>query len=295
MFMGSHPDVASLGELNMLGKVLSVERPCTCGAPLRTCAAWRDVFDRLQQEVGIDMPADPYGFHLWHVRARFNVDRARQTASYERRAKLINACLYARRLLPASFGDYVPLPGSVKVAVENKMRLLGDIARVWGVQVVVDSSKNALEAIELARRWPDAVRVVLLMRDGRGVYYSHRTTGADKDASLRSWVHYYSRSAPLLQRHVPAQQLMCLRYEDFASNPKESARSLCDWLGLSPFSGMATLSGSAWHMVDGNETRFSAEKGIRLDERWRAGLVNDELSHFEAAAGALNRRLGYVT
>lgn len=295
MFMGSHGEVASLGELNMLGKVLSVGRRCTCGASLRSCAAWKGVFDELQKESNVDLSLDPYALPLWHVRARFNVDHQRQTALYELRAKLINASLYARRLWPSVIGDMLPLPKSVENAINNKMSLLATIARTWNVRVVVDSSKNALEAIELARRWPELVRVVVLTRDGRGVYYSHRTTGMNRETSLRSWTHYYSRSLPLLRRHVPTSQLICVRYEDFASNPKETAQTMCNWLGLQPsVETMSELACSVWHMVDGNETRFDVGKSIRLDERWRTELNGAEADYFEAVAGALNRRLGYV-
>jgi hypothetical protein len=294
MFMGTHPAVASLGELNMLGNVLSIGRPCSCGVPLASCVEWGEVFSRVQSARGIALDRHPYDLALWHARARFHVDRARQTAAYERMATLKNAWLRLRLALPAALGDTLPLAPGVSRAVVNKMFLYESIASAWGKPVLVDSSKNALEAIELARRWPQRVRVVLLMRDGRGVYFSHRTTGFERADSVNGWLTYYRRSAPLLRRHVPAAQLMDLRYENFAARPQATADRLCDWLALPRHPEMACMKGRHWHMVAGNETRFAPTKTIHLDERWRTGLVGDEARYFEDRAGGLNRELGYL-
>jgi hypothetical protein len=47
-------------------------------------------------------------------------------------------------------------------------------------------------------------------------------------------------------------------------------------------------------MVTGNDTRFSVDKGLNADERWKTELVGDELAYFEKHAGQLNRALGYL-
>jgi hypothetical protein len=39
--------------------------------------------------------------------------------------------------------------------------------------------------------------------------------------------------------------------------------------------------------------RLDATSEIRLDERWRDSLTADDLSEFDAVAGALNRQYGY--
>lgn len=293
MFLGSHRDVASLGELNMLGKVLSVGRPCTCGQILRDCPAWRGVFDRLNGATGVDLRVDPYGLPLWKARARFNIDRSHQTPAFERRVRIMHAALQLRQRVALWTGYLLPAPASVRAAVRGKMAVYEAISSAWGRRVLVDSSKNALEAIELARTFPDRVRVLLLTRDGRGVFFSHRSTGMDEPTSLRSWLTYYQRNAPLLQASLPTRQLMTLRYETFAGDPVTTGRRLCEWLGLEVNPMMANLDGGHWHMVDGNETRFTAGKGVRLDDRWRQGLVGDDAAYFSAHGARLNRALGY--
>lgn len=294
MFLGSHAEVASLGELNMLGKVLSVGRPCTCGVILRDCPSWQLVFSRLQSTTGVDLRSDPYDLPIWKARARYNIDRAHQNLAFEGQVRLTHAVLQFRQRLVQWTGLRLPAPGAVRTAVKNKMAIYEAIASAWSSPVVVDSSKNALEAIELAHTYPDRVRVLLLTRDGRGVYLSHRTTGMDPPTSLRSWLTYYRRNAPLLKAALPTHQLLTLRYETFAADPVGTGQRLCDWLGLAADAKMASLAGSHWHMVDGNETRFAAGQGVRLDERWRQGLVGDDAAYFAAHGASLNRVLGYV-
>lgn len=294
MYLGSHPEIASLGEINMLGKALRMDRPCSCGELVRDCPAWAKVFDHYKQHEGLDLLDDPYALKLWEARAKFFIDAAHQTPAFERRFRAKVLWMRARRALPSVWGDRLPLPPGYAQMLDNKMALYAAVSKQWNRKVIVDSSKNAMEAIELARRWPSRVKVVLLFRDGRGVYLSHRTTGFERDESLQSWQSYYRRYAPLVRRFVPKECLITLRYEAFAAEPERVGRDICGQLGLQYHDAMPRLNGGDWHMVDGNRTRLFPGRGLRLDERWKAELAGDELAFFEGRAGALNRELGYA-
>lgn len=293
MFLGGHPQMASLGEINLLGKAIKLDQQCTCGAPLRTCPSWRDVYARIREARGIDMVADPYGFELWNQRARVVVDREHQDAKYEAAFKVRKAWLEVRTRLPAVVRHRLPLPGRLGEALVNKMDLYQAVSQAWQRPVIVDSSKNPWEASELARRWPEQVKVVLLTRDGRGVFLSRRTSGFSHAESVGGWRVYYQRALPLLTREVPAGHLLQLRYEDFASDPDGVGRRLCDFIGVPFAPDMLELSRGERHMVNGNKTRFAPQRGIQLDERWKTQLQGDDLSFFERTGGPMNRRLGY--
>lgn len=293
MFLGGHPAVASLGEVNLIGKALRLNQACTCGVRLADCPAWRLTFRQLREHTGIDMELDPYACRLWDARARVIVDRDRQTPAFERAVKMRKAWLMLRLALPASLRGVTPLPPSLARALDHKQALCEAVAQAWGRPVVVDSSKNPWEALELARRWPDRVTVLLLTRDGRGVYHSRRSSGFSRDESVSGWRVYYRRALPLLRREVPSACLFELRYEDFAADPAAAGRRLCAAVGLDFDERMLDLAAAERHMVNGNDTRFSPQRGVRLDERWRTELAPDELAYFQQAAGALNARLGY--
>jgi hypothetical protein len=293
MFLGGHPKATSLGELNLIGKALKLGQMCTCGAVLAGCPAWNRVFDDIRANTGIHIPADPYAYRLWNARARVVVDREHQNLAFEAAFKVRKAWLLGRSRLPAALRYRVPLPSSLEQSLSNKMALYASIARAWGRDVIVDSSKNPWEAVELVRRWPDQVKVVLLTRDGRGVYLSRRGSGSSRHESVDGWRTYYRRVQPLLRREVDATNLVELRYEDFATRPGDVGRQLCGVVGLDYNANMVELGAGERHMVNGNETRFKPQKGIRLDERWRQELAGDEMAYFEQHGGALNAQLGY--
>lgn len=294
MFLGGHPSVASLGELNFLGKALRLGQACTCGAEVRACPAWSQVMADVADRTRHDLRADPYALRLWDARATVQVDRAHQSPGYERSLRLRKAWLALRASLPEPLKPAAPLPPVLSTALRNKWTLVESLARSWQVPVLVDSSKNPWEAVELARQHPRRVMVVLLTRDGRGVYHSRRRSGFSREQSVEGWRGYYRQAIPLLESHLQPDQWVRLRYEDFAARPEETGRRLCQALHLDYVPEMTELSRAQRHMVNGNDTRFRPERGIHLDERWRTDLDAEELAYFVRAAGGLNTRLGYV-
>ncbi len=293
MFMGGHSQVASLGQINVVGKAISVDSKCSCGSELRACVQWRKVFDAIQSSHGIDMTKDPYAFKLWDALAFQLIDHRRQTYTYRLAVALRKAWMEGRDHLPQSLRKHFPIPPTLLEALHNKMDLFRIISRCWDKVVIVDSSKNVREAVELHQRWPDLVKVVQLTRDGRGVYLSRRSSGFSQSESAEAWVSYYRRALPLLENYIAPGSLHKIRYEDLASDPEKTGRVLCDFIGISFEPEMLDLSRSTRHLVGGNTTRFAPGKGIKLDERWRTELQGEELNFFNRVGGELNHRLGY--
>lgn len=293
MFLGGHSQVASLGELGFLNKDLSVDEFCSCGQKLRECSAWGSVFDRLGKNAP-DLRQSPYALRLWDAIAYDKIDHAIQTPMFKIASRLRNLWLDLREAVPAALRPLFPIPPIRQRALQNKIALYNAIAASWNKRLLVDSSKNPHEAMELYRRWPDRVRIVLVVRDGRGVFLSRLTSGFGRNDSLKGWRNYYRRALRILDTGVPASNLLKLRYEDFASKPDDFGRRLCEFCGLDFESQMLDLGAATRHMVNGNDTRFKAGRGIYLDERWRTQLSVGDLEYFLRKGGAMNSRLGYT-
>ena len=101
LLISSHSEAAGVGELRMLSErkrragLRRNDRPCTCGAKLRTsCAFWRAVFDRTTQEVGrgfddLDVFDDTHNHAVLDAihacsGARFLVDSSKRNDRLER-------------------------------------------------------------------------------------------------------------------------------------------------------------------------------------------------------------------
>jgi hypothetical protein len=291
MFLGGHPQAASLGEANFLAKVIRLGERCSCGALVRECADWQAVYERLAPW-GFDVHR-PYRFRLWDAVAWNTVDKEFQTPAFMAKVRTRGAWMRVRDFIPKSLQDVCPIPRALSKALVNKFRLYEAVSAAWDKQLIVDSSKNVREAVELFRRRPDCVRIVLLTRDGRGVYLSRRSSGRDRDESVKGWLTYYQRALELLERHVPSSARMQVKYEDVAQEPKRVGEALCRFAGLEFDDGMLKLDSVVRHMVNGNNTRFAPGKGIALDERWRRDLEPGELTYFAGRGGRMNAALGY--
>lgn len=294
MFLGGHSAIASLGEVNFLGNAIRLDQFCSCGRPFNRCDYWRLIFDRLKHETGIDLLRQPYAYPLWDARARVIVDHDYQDWLFHTRFYVKRAWLGIRDKLPDGLHYKCPIPPSYSSALQNKMRLVSIISEEWDKKIVVDSSKNPWEAQELSIRFPGQVLIVFVVRDGRGVYFSKRTSGFSKSDSIKGWRRYYRNALPKLLKRVPKSCLLIMKYEDLASRPEYWGSEICSRVGITYEPKMMDLNSNVRHMASGNDTRFLAAKGIRLDERWRRDLTNREFEYFEKHAGNLNRELGYA-
>lgn len=290
MFLGGHSQAASLGEVNFLGKALALKQTCACGAGVCNCGQWTKVFEDLLASTGCDLREDPYAFRLWDMLDGIAVDRRKQTMAYKSAVYFGRAWLDLRHRTR----NLLPMLPSQAAALRNKCLLFDSIARQWGKRVLIDSSKSVREAIELYRYIPGRVRIILLTRDGRGVFLSNRRSKMNRRESVAGWLKYYRRAIPLVQTQIGSSDLFTLRYEDLATEPEKLGKELCQFLDL-PFEGrMLDLAATTRHIVDGNDTRFAASKGIKLDEKWRTQLTPGDLAHFNRFGLEMNKRLGYL-
>jgi len=297
--LGMHPRAANLGEVSLLPKLLAKAEPCTCGALLAACAAWRPVFELLARQEHVDMRTSPYGFFLGDaIKSSIGaglVDTEHQTR-WRMAVARIRGAADSLALLAAPHRillRLLTLP-SISASVDNTIRLYEVAAEALGRHLIVDASKLPKKAVHLYLRDPARVRILQLVRDGRGVLAS-RTRYMSAENAAGRWMHYQKLAQRLLGRWVPEQHKRVLRYEEFATDPTLHARRLCEWLGIEFVPGMLELGGErAIHSAGGNPARFSLSRGIGPpDERWRSILSAEQLERFERVAGALNRELGY--
>lgn len=294
LLLGGHSKVTSLGEFSFFGKALALNQPCGCGSNLLDCAAWAQVLQRVQEERHVDLRETPYAMRQWDARAVRVVDKNQQTPAYLLARKLRSQWMSLRSSVPAGVRSFVPMPQSLRVGLDNTFYLYDVIRDTWGCQVVVDSSKNIQKALSLYERDPEHVRVVLLTRDGRGVFHSRLKTGLSLKASIEPWVRYHSQAEKQLGRHLSPDHLRAVRYEDLATDTQSVLEQMCDFLGLPFETQMIDLSAGERHIVNGNRNATSSRnEGVRFDENWRKGLSASELAFFERKGGRLNCHLGY--
>lgn len=257
------------------------------------CGFWRPVVDALGERLGVDLWARLYALDLGFIRSVADVDRSRQTRSYLiRRGPFVK---WVDLLLDLG-ADVRTGPGlaSYRRMVEHNA-LLHDVLRTTSAgALVVESSKGFRYGIGQYQIYPHSARFVPLSRDGRGVMASMMRSGRSREYAVRQWVNYYTQALKWLERRVDAADVMRVRYEELAAAPRDVLKRLEAFCGLPAHDWPQDMRiATDQHPLDGNPMRKAAPAAIRLDERWRAELSQDDLRYFGQTAAAICRRLGY--
>jgi hypothetical protein len=291
LLLGSHRSAISLGEITQLPKNLALDTLCSCGARVHECELWGEVVARLSRTPRFAKIRErPYDLYLGLFEAGTVIDVRRQTPLRKLYRRLVYAAAYARwrtGLLPAAVT--APLASGAR----NKHELYRTVAAVAARPVLIDSSKHYLEAVSLYRSAPERTKVVLLVRDGRAVFYSGRKRGKPRRQALNAWLLSNRRALRMLESQIPPRALLRVSYESLAADPARELARICEFIGVGFDAGMLDFRARTHHILSGNDMRLSSGAAIRPDTAWRERLDRNDLAYFERRAGALNRALGY--
>ena len=284
--IGAQPRIESLGEAWKLPTTWvapDTDRPCACGAEIRACPFWADVRRAWADRVGDD-DVDAYVAGM----LRFQGGRS----AWPR--------LLANRLRPsAAFRDYL----------RRNLALYEAVVEVGGKPVIVESSLSPRRALALAMTPGVELYLVHLVRDGRGVIWSHRNPAKAKlrrsfrpapTAEItRYWVSANLQSS-YVSRCLPPDRRMRLRYEDFAADPDSALARIGRFVGedlstlLTP-EGAIRQPAPTRHTPGGNRVRLLREVQVRPDAGWVEHLPAADRAVFWRWAGWLARRYGYTS
>jgi len=305
MLLGAHPEVATVGELKAtsLGEVNRYR--CSCGMLIRQCSFW--------QRVSTEMETRGHSFDI--TRANTNVlgvdsRYARRLLRPLHRGLTTEAIRDALLNLSRRWRDHL------RETQRRNVALIQSVREVTGARLVVDSSKVGLRLKYLLRLGDLDIRIIRLIRDGRGVALTYMRPGEFADASndarrgggsgvgggaiqgrpnMRAAAREWRRSneeAEAILAALPPSQSLEVRYEDLCTDPPRTLRTICAFLDIDPDRLVFAFRSVEQHVV-GNGMRLDETSEVRLDERWRTALNETELREFDAVAGRLNRRYGY--
>lgn len=285
VILGSHPCIEGVGELtNLVEQGWDQAHYCSCGERVPSCSFWKEVRREWAARLGGDEDLERYSA-LQH---RFEPLRRRPWAAL------------SGGFRTAAFDDFSRRTAALFAAIRT----------VSGKPVVADSSKNPLRALALEQMPGIDLRVVHLVRDGRGVAQSlKRSYGKDVRQGIQRdmpgrpvwrsalfWL-LVNRLADRLRRTVAPERSLLLRYEDLTADPGEALRRVGDVVGLDVLPLIEALAGEealpTGHVVAGNRLRMARAVRLRLDEEWRRSLSARDQRIFSRIAGADLRRYGY--
>lgn len=305
MLLASHEQIATVGELKLsreaLGNIDSYR--CSCGELIRQCRFWQTVKQGMKAG-GFEFDLDRAGTDYGLVESPY----ARRLLSPMHKGRLFEGVRDAALNLSPNWRRKLP-----EIHARNAA-LVSTVAEITGVKVIVDSSKTAVRLKYLLRNPEIDVKVIRLIRDGRGVAltYMDPTGFADaRDPSMRGggsggdrekerlpmaraayeW-RRDNQEAEHVLRPLDKSRWIEVRYEQLCTEPDGTLNKLLEFLGLDPDKRLREFRATTNHVV-GNGMRLDTTSQIILDERWRSVLTEEELKIFNVEAGKLSRRYGY--
>jgi hypothetical protein len=291
LLLGSHSNVESLGEISQLPKNIALNTICMCGQPVRTCPLWANVFNSLGRKFGVDLISNPYALNLGFINAKVIVDKRHQNKFYNLKRKVSRAFDYGTLAFGSEFLRKLKLHGDR--AIYNNICLYEEVMQFQKVSYIVDSSKDYLKAVKLYHSKPGKVKVIFLVRDGRGVFYSFLKRGFPKKESLNAWFNHNRRALKIIYRNIPIKDRLVVKYENLALQTIRELNRICFFLGLNYEKEMLNFLDQSHHIANGNNMRFATSSYIKLDVEWKKNLTASDIEYFKRIAGAVNQKLGY--
>ncbi len=277
--LAQHPEIATIGELKATSMGDIRDYRCSCGAPLIECDFWSSVSREASSLPG-GFSLDDFGTN--YAAFGFPIDR------------LLYASLRGplfERLRTALISLYPGARRCLERVTERNRDLVEIITRLQGREVFLDGSKDPVRLRHLSAIDSWDIRVVLIVRDGRGTAYSHmKRHGLTMRQAASEWRQTCLEFGHVA-RYVSQDRIMTVRYEDLCADPRGALAGLYASLGIDVIE-IEGIDTSSYHLL-GHEMRLRRTDRIVCDDRWRKELSQRQVDEFEAIAGDINRSFGY--
>lgn len=130
------------------------------------------------------------------------------------------------------------------------------------------NAEDLLPILNVDKRF--SLKVIHLVRDGRGVANSYARKRGSRIYHMWRWVKGNLKYSLLIRRlGVPT---WIVRYEDLAQAPEHTLQSICEMMNVTYEPEMLDFANSDHRQVGGNRMRLKNSSEIRLDEKWRSEL-----------------------
>lgn len=302
--LGSQNDVVNCGEFRRITDFYSENKKairdpqnttaCTCGEKVSECDFW----SKVQSESGLDFSKDQF---------------TSQVNALNRLLFKIVFLIFGPRLTRKSADFYSPFALELKSA-KNCFQVFSTIHRLNKAKYIIDSSKMIYHFLLLKTAYPEKVKLITLVRDGRAVSLS--SIRGDRirffmggrfaeglnvpsirqnafKAAVKSWVSITLQTLIFFYR-IPGRERFFIKYEKLVTDLDESFGSMNSRLFDSQLNISQQLSTQVSHAIGGSPSRLKSDfSEIKIDEGWRKDWTKEHKKMFGFFGALLNRLLGY--
>ncbi len=281
ILLNAHRQIVSNGESMFFDENDTRRYDCSCGRYIDECEFYEATTGHMRLAEGTG----------WNKRLFVQVP-------VFSRKPILRSILHSPRLesaLRQEFINIIPAYRGIRDRFLNaQLQFFANARTVSGASIYLDGTKSIRRAQLFARDGRCAMKVLHLVRDGRGFCASYvknmRQTPSWSDA-VKAWVSYIDQ-VDQFSRIFPSVPVLVVRYEDLCRSTTEVIRSVCRFLDISYEEPPADMMKGA-HIL-GNRMRRKFNGEIIEDTSWKETLDN----HTQAELTFLMKRqleqLGYL-
>jgi len=178
--------------------------------------------------------------------------------------------------------------------VEAQLQFFAAARRLTGASIYLDGTKSIRRAQLFARDGRCDMRVLHLVRDGRGFcasYLKHIHPEPSWDEAAKVWVSYIAQ-VDQFSRVFPSIPVLLVRYEDLCRATTDVIREVCQFIGVSYEEPGASVMKDV-HLL-GNRMRRDFDGTIVEDTSWRETLDTYTQAKLTSSMRRQLERFGYV-
>jgi hypothetical protein len=284
--LGQVPGLAYGGEFRWLWDQAGSTGPCGCGSAVQECSVWSKVL----AETAVPHPGEDYVARTSQLMG----EAVGRKHSWVRALGLLLSTRLKRPNTSAA-AQY----GQRLVATYSSF--LSEVGEGW----VVDSSSEPSDAALLSGLAGVDLRVVHLVRDPRGVVYSHKRAESSavwSSPDLRAaylagaWLTSNLMARLVLRRLGPSRSVQ-IRYEDLVAGPTGTLKRVLALVGAEVPDGLITegkIKLGVTHSAAGNPRRFRmGQVELVEDLSWQSGLPPSQQRLVRVLCAPLASAYGY--
>ncbi|WP_350286167.1 sulfotransferase [uncultured Croceitalea sp.] len=276
IILNTVPNIVSPGEINNLPRLPQENFKCSCGDRVAECVFWSKVFERWKKNSG-------------EYAVQSTIDNMN---SFENFTSL---SVWVKTLFKASVKSK-----SLQKHLDGIYDFLNSTLIESKKTVLVDISKNPLRAYVMSLNKNIDLRIIHLVRDGRGMAWSLNKF-VKKDVKQRPiwrsalyWLVLNKMSNFVRKR---AKKTLLLKYEDIVTKPNSTLEKVAEFSGIDVNPMIKSISSELvqeeLHIMAGNALRKQKSIKLRLDTEWHHKMSRKKQVTFNLIAGRTMKSYGY--
>lgn len=192
--------------------------------------------------------------------------------------------------------DAVPsYRATMKRFVDAQLLFFENARRLAGAPIYLDGTKSTRRAQLFARDGRSDMKVIHMIRDGRGYCRSYLKNWSDETRNVavpaRLWLRYISQVDKFAHAY-PSVPLLTVRYEDLCRSTTETMKSVYRFLDV-PYEEFDNTVPHNSHLL-GNRMRRTFDGKIREDTSWKTEMDSRTQRRATSIMESGLRRFGYL-